>query len=92
MENVINMLLEAGWTQHGRISNPGVVARIAGNRFVGGKFSYRERFHLKKERCTVGKRTVCFYEVGEEGPTNFRNYKTKDLDSISNEINRLHGR
>lgn len=53
-QNVISLLTENGWTEHGRIGNPGTVARIAGNRFVGANFSYRLRFHLgdTKHRCT----------------------------------------
>ncbi len=79
MEEIIKELLSAGWVEKGQpISNPGIVARIAGGRYVGGNFSYRLRFHFKdtNKRVTVGKRTTCFYEVIDKKAINFENLKT----------------
>ena len=40
----------------------------------------RLRFEKPPYRATVGKRTVCLYEMVDGQPTNFRNIKTKDFN------------
>jgi hypothetical protein len=38
-------------------------------------------------RCTVGKRTTCFFEMVNKEATNFRNYSTaKDIEKIQAEL------
>lgn len=87
MEAVIKILTENGWSQKGGVSIPSGVTRIAGGRWAAANHSFRPKFYLgTKSRCTIGKRTVSFYDVGENGPTNFRNYKTADIESIRKEI------
>ncbi len=88
MEKIIELLKKHGWVASGIIKNPIGAIRIPGNRFVAKGYSYRYRFKYGEvARCTVGARTVCFFDVIKgKGPSNFRNYRTKDEPGILNEI------
>lgn len=71
MRIVIEMLLGAGWKEKGAV----------------GVRAERPRFcHGSKRRCTVGKLTTCFYDASRGKLSNFRSYKTKDVEAIAKEI------
>jgi hypothetical protein len=78
MDTVIGLLLVEGWSESGRpvVTGSGPTVRIARNRFVTSGQTTRRKFARGTHRCTVGKRTVCFYEVGAKGAYNFRRYRT----------------
>lgn len=73
MNVVIEMLLGAGWKQEGAIGVKG--ERL---RFVLGK----------RRRCTVGKITTCFFDTNHRKLSNFRTYKTKNVEAIAKELER----
>ena len=91
-EHVIAELLAHGWRRAG--STRAEVVRVPTMRCpvfggIGGErraFGGRPRFAKGDQRCTVGKRTTCFYTMSSEGPTGFLDIPTKDLDAIRRQI------
>lgn len=49
-------------------------------------FGGRLRFALGDRRVTVGPRTVNFYTMGSNGPTDFVQFKTRDVEGISRHL------
>ena len=88
IESVVAVLGEHGWLVDGQTAQQTV--RIPTSRSpvfggVGGKvatFGGRRRFRRGETFCTVGARTVNFYERDERGPRNMRQAATKDIDRV----------
>jgi hypothetical protein len=94
MEKVIEILEAAGWVADGRTQSDTVrvstqAAPVYGG--VGGEiraFGGRLRFAKGEQRCTVGKRTTCFYHVVNKIPADFINVKTKEIDKVKELVNK----
>ena len=89
LDLVLQALQDAeGWKENGQqetrsyrtttLAFPGSIIRTGGRlRFTGPD----------NRRCTVGKRTTCFFEMLNKEATNFRNYSTaNDLEGIRAEL------
>ena len=89
LDLVLQALQDAeGWQENGQQETrsyrtttpafPGSIITTGGRlRFLGPD----------NRRCTVGKRTTCFFEMVNNEPANFRNYSTaKDLEKIQAEL------
>ena len=95
MENIIKLLLKAGFEKMAPLSSPsGNVSRIAGNRFVATKINIRQKYKYPHGniRVTVGKRTVCFYRVHQKKAVDFQNYKTTEVENIKYAIREIQNR
>ncbi len=84
----VRALVDAGWKENGH--QMGGSYRTTSNGFPGSiiKTGGRQRWiGPENRRCTLGPRTVCFFEMVNNQPANFRNYSVKhDLDKALAEI------
>jgi hypothetical protein len=82
MDNAIKILLDAGYTPHGE-THFEVVRIITQKSYPNAgatvKSGGRLRFEKGKLRATVGKRTVCLYEVIDGQARNMQNYSTSEF-------------
>jgi len=85
-DKAIEALLLAGFEPAGMTPVERVkfcVSTGHGMGFKGATFGGRLRFAKGERRCTVGKRTVCFYRIYVNGPADFENVKTSDTAAIT---------
>lgn len=88
MEEIIAILIENGFEPYGatelaHIRIPTMRAPVFGG--IGGELRTlggRQRFKKGERRCTVGKRTTCFYRVKGRETSDFVNIPTKNVDAI----------
>ena len=88
LPRIVRALLDAGWRENGY--QMGGSYRTTSNGFPGSiiKTGGRQRWiGPENRRCTIGPRTICFFEMVDNQPANFRNYSVKhDLDKALTEI------
>ena len=83
---MVSLLSEQGWVGDGETASQSVRIPTTKSPLLGAgggeptTFGGRLRFKKGTRRATVGKRTTCFYWMGEKGPTDFTNVPTKDLE------------
>ena len=88
MDNIIKWLLDNGWSADGQtitetVRIPTVRSPVFGG--TGGElatFGGRQRFRKGSQFCTVGKRTVNFYELGPHGAVNMEQARTNNPESV----------
>jgi hypothetical protein len=88
---LVRALLVAGWRENGHQQTQSfrIVTRasypLAGAEIKSGG---RQRWiGPDNRRCTIGARTVCFFEMVDNAPANFRNYSVKhDMEKALAEV------
>ena len=88
MDSIIQWLLDNGWSADGQtitetVRIPTVRSPVFGG--IGGElatFGGRQRFRKGNQFCTVGKRTVNFYERGSRGAVNMEQAKTNNPEAV----------
>ena len=90
LEEFIEMMRAAGWRENGlqehgayRTASPGFNGSIV-------KTGGRQRWiGPGNRRATVGARTVCFFELVDGSPADFRNYSVKwELEAAAGELDK----
>lgn len=87
---VAGLLLSLGWVPAGETRTETVRMPTQASPLLGGTggelatFGGRARFALPgtRRRATVGRITTCFYVVADNGPTDFRNFPSRDIGAI----------
>lgn len=94
METVINELLKLGYCLNGETdTNTFRIITSKSYPLPGAEITTGGRQRLSypnsSYRVTVGKRTVCFYEVDNKKAYSFNSFKTSDIELIVKETSRI---
>lgn len=91
MDKVIELLISNGWTEDGRTREE-TVRHVDGLGRPKKTVTYGGRARFAGpgiHKCTVGKRTINFYEQEDGVVTNFRQFMTYDLEGIKGYLQSL---
>lgn len=86
MSDVLSILIENGWSEIGVQQSKEFRIFKGGSPVSNGTMKTGGRLKLEKRgtlnRATVGPKSVCFFEYDGKSCSNFRTFKSTDIDSI----------